>query len=428
MARGCVPALITLPGFETLAGFFAYIMNNDIYETFTQQLDDLRAKQQLRQLGSIARRDETHADFNGKRYLNLSSNDYLGIGANQRLLEEFLHQDGADNLIDRFGLAGSSSRLLTGNAEAYNHLEAHLAEMYQAEAACVFNSGYHTNIGVISALADRHDLVLSDKLNHASIMDGLQLSQAKYFRYRHCDYDHLEQLLEQHQAEFQRIFIITESVFSMDGDVADLRRLVELKKRYNALLIVDEAHAVGVFGERGCGVCEAQGVVRDIDVIVCPLGKAPASLGAYAITNRILKEYLVNTMRPLIFTTALPPICVNWTLFVMQKIAAMQAARRDLQELSQRFREALRANGLKTDGNSQIIPVMIGANDAAVRVSERLREQGWLIFAIRPPTVPPNTARLRLSLNAAMRWEQLALLPDAIAAALHEMALDSAAA
>lgn len=403
-------------------------MNADIYETFERQLENLREKGQLRQLGRIARRDETHADFNGNRYLNLSSNDYLGLGANQALLEEFLRQEHSGDLIDRFGLASSSSRLLTGNAEAYERLETYLAAQYQAEAACVFNSGYHANIGMISALADRHDLILSDKLNHASIMDGLQLAQAKFFRYRHCDYGHLEQLLEQHRAQFQRVFIVTESVFSMDGDVADVRRLVELKQRYNALLIVDEAHAVGVFGERGLGVCEAQGVTREIDVIVCPLGKAPASLGAYAITNRILKEYLVNTMRSLIFTTALPPICVNWTLFVMRKIAAMQAERRHLQELSQRFRQALIANGLKTCGDSQIIPVMVGANDAAVRVSERLREQGWLIFAIRPPTVPPNTARLRLSLNAAMRWEQLAPLPDAIAAALHEMALDSAAA
>ncbi|GAK51105.1 8-amino-7-oxononanoate synthase [Candidatus Moduliflexus flocculans] len=403
-------------------------MNADIYDTFKQQLEALGARGQLRQLGSIARRDETHADFNGKRYLNLSSNDYLGLGANQALLEEFLRQEHSGDLIDQFGLASSSSRLLTGNAEAYARLETYLAAQYQAEAACVFNSGYHANIGIISALANRHDLILSDKLNHASMMDGLLLAQAKYFRYRHCDYDHLEQLLEQHRAQFQRTFIITESVFSMDGDVADLQRLVELKNRYNALLIVDEAHAVGVFGEHGLGVCEVQGVTQEIDVLICPLGKAPASLGAYAITNRILKEYLVNTMRPLIFTTALPPMCVNWTLFVMQKIAGMQAERRYLQALSQRFRQALIAHGLNTDGDSQIIPVMIGANDAAVRVSERLREQGYLIFAIRPPTVPPNTARLRLSLNAAMRWEQLAPLPEAIAAALHEMALDSTAA
>ncbi len=403
-------------------------MNADIYDSFRQQLDDLRAKQQLRQLGSIARRDETHADFNGKHYLNLSSNDYLGLGANQRLLEEFLHQDGAGNLIDRFGLAGSSSRLLTGNAEAYDRLETYLAEMYQAEAACIFNSGYHANIGIISALADRRDLILSDKLNHASMMDGLQLSQAKYIRYRHCDYAHLEQLLEQHRAEFQRVFIITESVFSMDGDIADLRRIVELKNRYHALLIVDEAHAVGVFGERGCGVCEAQDVMRDIDVIVGTFGKAFASVGAYAITNRILKEFLVNTMRPLIFTTALPPMTLNWNLFILKKVAAMQNERRAVLELSQRLRQALIARKLETDGSSQIMPIMIGENDATVRVAERLREQGWLIFAIRPPTVPPNTARLRLSLNAAMRWEQLAPLPDAIAAALHEMALDSSAA
>ena len=384
------------------------------YSSFEQELETLRQKGQYRSLNTIAHRDPTDADFNGKRYLNLSSNDYLGLGANRRLLEEFLSSDAKSDLLDEFGFSSSSSRLLTGNTPAYEAIEDELCDMYGAEAACMFNSGYHANIGIISALSTRHDLVLSDKLNHASMMDGLRIADADFLRYRHLDYGHLEGLLKKHREKYRRIFIMSESVFSMDGDVADLRRLVELKQQHNAFLILDEAHAVGVFGETGCGVCEDLGLIPEIDVIVGTFGKALASIGAYAVSRGVIKEYLVNTMRSLIFTTALPPAILHWNRMILQKVRGMQAERRHLMDISTRLRQGLEANELRTDGTSQIVPVLIGPNQPTVKLSESLREQGYLIFAIRPPTVPPNTARLRLSLNSEMSWDQLKDIPEII--------------
>jgi 8-amino-7-oxononanoate synthase len=384
------------------------------YSGFEQELDTLRQKGQYRSLNTIAHRDLTDADFNGRRYLNLSSNDYLGLGANRQLLQNFLSAQDDSDLLDEFGFSSSSSRLLTGNTPAYEALENELCEMYGAEAACMFNSGYHANIGIISALSKRHDLVLSDKLNHASMMDGLRIADADFLRYRHLDYEHLEGLLKKHREKYQRIFIMSESVFSMDGDIADLRRLVELKNQYGAFLILDEAHAVGVFGETGCGVCEELGLIPEIDVIVGTFGKALASIGAYAVSRGVIKEYLVNTMRSLIFTTALPPAILNWNRMILQKIRGMQAERQHLMTISTKLRQGLEGKELRTDGASQIVPVLIGPNQPTVKLSDALREQGYLIFAIRPPTVPPNTARLRVSLNSEMSWEQLKDIPEII--------------
>lgn len=399
---------------------------NDIYQSFAEDLQRLKARDQFRSLRDIAHRDVTDIDIAGTHYLNLSSNDYLGIGADRRLLDEFLAAYPGDDPLTLFGMTSSSSRLLTGNTHTYTALEHDLQELYQTEAACVFNSGYHANIGIISTLADTHDLVFSDKLNHASIIDGLKLSGARFMRYRHCDYDHLARLLETHHTRHKRVFILTESVFSMDGDMADFSRLIELKERYNAMLIVDEAHAVGVFGAYGGGVCEAEGVVPQIDVIVGTFGKALASLGAFAVMRSVLKDYLVNTMRSLIFTTALPPIMLNWNRFILQKVMTMKQERQYVQNLAKQLRSELTAHGLTSGGNSQIIPVMMGENQTALAVAEALQQQGFLVFAIRPPTVPPNTARLRLSLNAAMSWSQLQELPEIIGTVMHEMAVDCA--
>lgn len=396
--------------------------NDSIFEA---ELDRLRTKGQFRSLKTISHRDTVETDFNGTRYLNLSSNDYLGLGGNTRLLQEFLANRAEQDLLESLGLTSSSSRLLTGNTRAYDRLEDCLKQMYRAEAACVFNSGYHANIGILAALSDRHDLILSDKLNHASIMDGLKLADADFLRYRHLDYEHLESLLVKHHKNYRRIFIISESVFSMDGDIADLKRLVAIKKSYDAFLIVDEAHALGVFGKTGCGVCEEEGVRHDIDMIVGPLGKAMASLGAFAVMSTTLKALLVNKMRPFIFTTALPPIVLNWTRFLMQKIMTMEKERQHLRALSTQLREGLIRQGLTTRGASQIVPVIIGENETTLKVSERLREQGVLVFAIRPPTVPPKTARLRISLNAEMTWRQIGSIPAIVGECLRDLSLDT---
>lgn len=369
----------------------------NFYDNITEELEQLTTNDRLRSLKNTA----------GDWQLNLSTNDYIGAAANNSWQREFYQLANNTASAGKFKFTASSSRLLTGNHSCYSELEATLSQLYNKRDALIFNSGYHANIGILPAISNSKDLILSDKLNHASIIDGLKLSDAKFKRYHHNDYGQLEQLLTNNSNNYRQIFIITESVFSMDGDMAELNKLVELKKRYNAILIVDEAHAVGVFGNNGAGMCEACGVIEDIDIIIGTFGKALASLGAYAIINSELKKFLVNKMRPLIFTTALPPAVVNWSNFILKKIINCNSERQHLQQLSQFCRDELTKQGINTRGNSHIIPIMIGDDKKSVILAEKLNKEGFLVFPIRPPTVPPNSSRLRLSLNANMNEHNL---------------------
>lgn len=218
---------------------------------------------------------------------------------------------------------------MTGNFTVYTELEQLLAERFNREAALLFNSGYHANTGILPALADKQTVILADKLVHASIIDGILLSGVPFQRYRHNDYNHLETLLKRFSGECEQLFIVTESIFSMDGDIADLRRLVELKKTYpNVVLYVDEAHAIGVRGKNGLGIAEEQGCIADIDLLVGTFGKALASMGAYVICDRTIREYLVNYMRPLIFSTALPPFQIAWTRFIFERLPDFTSSRK----------------------------------------------------------------------------------------------------
>lgn len=376
-----------------------------LYEQMERELQVLREQGRLRTLPVIGRRDGIWQEFDGRRLLNLSSNDYLGIGSRSSLRRAYLQQCGHHGA--RCSMTSSSSRLLTGNHELYTRLEDRLAALYQREAALVFNSGYHANTGILPALATRRDLVLSDKLNHASILDGGRIAAAEFRRYRHGDYDHLESLLARAEGRYRQLFIVSESVFSMDGDCADLGRLVELKERYGAILIVDEAHGAGTFGRHGLGLAEASGVIGSIDVLIGTFGKAFASTGAYAVMDGIVKEYLVNTMRTLIFTTALPPVVLGWSLQVLEAQLGMQEERLHLQRLADRLRAELRARGFGVIGESHIVPVIVGTDERAVSMALKLREQGVLALPVRPPTVPEQTARLRFSLRADLCWEDL---------------------
>ena len=311
-------------------------------------------------------------------------------------------------------MTSSSSRLLTGNHPLYDQLEKALALLYGRESAMVFNSGYHANIGILPALCNRHDLVLSDRLNHASIIDGMKIAEAPYQRYRHRDYEHLEELLSEARGKYRQIFIVTESVFSMDGDLADLSRLVALKEQYEAILIVDEAHGVGVFGERGLGLCETAGMVQQIDIITGTFGKALASTGAYAVMSSLVREYLLNTMRSFIFTTALPPVILGWSLLTLHQQSAMSSDRAALLKLASRLRSELILHGFDVPGESHIIPVITGANDLSVALAARLRSAGFLCMPVRPPAVPENGARIRISLRSILQWEDIARIPEII--------------
>jgi 8-amino-7-oxononanoate synthase len=380
------------------------------YDRIRTELDELKSLDRYRVLPDITARDGKDIEVNGERLLNLSSNDYLGLGDDKELLEGYGRRFGKSS----HAMTSSSSRLLTGNHPLYDQLETALAALYGRQSAMVFNSGYHANIGILPALCNRHDLVLSDRLNHASIIDGMKIAEAPYQRYRHCDYDHLEELLEGAQGRFRQIFIVTESVFSMDGDLADLSRLVALKDKYGAFLIVDEAHGVGVFGERGLGLCEASGMVPQIDIITGTFGKALASTGAYAVMSSLVREYLLNTMRSFIFTTALPPVILGWSLLTLERQVSMFSERASLLQLAARLRNELIGRGFDVPGESHIVPVITGGNDLAVALAARLRNAGFLCMPVRPPTVPEKGARIRISLRSTLGWEDIARIPEII--------------
>ena len=380
------------------------------YDRISEELEELKSLDRYRVLPDITARLGKDIEVNGRRLLNLSSNDYLGLGDDNELLEGY----GRRFRKSSHAMTSSSSRLLTGNHPLYDQLENALAALYNRQSAMVFNSGYHANIGILPALCNRHDLVLSDRLNHASIIDGMKIAEAPYQRYRHADYDHLEELLAGAQGRYRQMFIVTESVFSMDGDLADLSRLVALKEKYGAFLIVDEAHGVGVFGEHGLGLCEASGMVPQIDIITGTFGKALASTGAFAVMSSLVREYLLNTMRSFIFTTALPPVILGWSLLTLERQVSMFSERAALLQLAARLRHELTGRGFDVPGESHIVPVITGGNDLAVALAERLKDAGFLCMPVRPPTVPEKGARIRISLRSTLQWEDIARIPEII--------------
>ena len=341
----------------------------------------------------------------GQNLLNLSSNDYLGIAAEPQFLSQFLAEMSQQPL----PLTSSSSRLLTGNFPIYETLEQRIAQDYQRQACLLFNSGYHANIGILPAVTDRHTLIVADKLVHASIIDGIRLSECKWVRYRHNDYQYLSDILQKQAADYQRIIIVTESVFSMDGDIADLAALTALKQQYdNVLLYVDEAHAVGVFGEKGLGIAEQQGYIDQIDFLVGTFGKALASMGAFVVCDQAVKDYLINTMRPLIFSTALPPLNVAWSHFIWQQLANFHERRQHLANISQQLRTFIQQTlGFPMPSATNVVPYIVGENQRALEIAHRLQQYHFYALPIRPPTVPKGTARIRFSLTAAINEEEI---------------------
>ena len=385
--------------------------NRAVYGSYAAELGRLDATGSLRALPQAESRGRW-ISRDGRRMLNFSSNDYLGLAAEQSLAEEFadsLHSTSSGG--GWLPLSSSSSRLLTGNHEAYGALEERLAAMYGRESALVLSSGYHMNSGVLPALCDRKTLILADKLVHASLIDGIRLCEGRCVRFRHQDYAQVESILEKEAGGYERIFIVTESIFSMDGDLAPLQRLVEIKRRWpSVMLYVDEAHAVGVRGANGLGLAEECGCIGDIDLLCGTFGKALASVGAYVVCDRVIKEYLVNKMRTLIFTTALPPVNVAWSLFIMERLQLFGERRKHLDRISSEVRKAFALRGMQMPSGSHIIPMIIGSSADAVLRAEDMQRHGLYVLPIRPPTVPEGTSRLRFSLTAALKEEDIAKL------------------
>lgn len=355
-----------------------------MYGFYEKRIKELDADSHLRFIRNIGKKEGKYIYINGKKLLNLSSNNYLNFADNKLYTEEFLNDGG-----DQYSYGSASARLLTGTLPVYKELETLLCDMYGKDAALLFNSGYHANVGVNSSLAVRGDVIFSDKLNHASIIDGMRLSEAKFFRYPHNNMEALEKLLQRERSNFNNAVIVSESVFSMDGDIADLKKLVELKKKYNCILVLDEAHAFGVFGRNGLGVAETAGVINDVDLIVGTFGKAVGSMGAFVVGHRVLINYLINSARSFIFSTALPPVNIAFSKWILEnKLGA-----------SFEKRERMLSLGKKLGSQSHIVPVIIGENDKTVELCEILFQNGYFTLPIRPPTVPVGTSRLRLSLT-----------------------------
>jgi len=347
----------------------------------------------LRVLKPATSRGQGLRNSNGREFIDLSSNDYLGFSTHPKL------KQAAKEAVDKLGVGSSASRLLSGDLDIYHKLEEKTAQFKGKEKALVFNSGYQANLGIISAFCSRGDVIFSDKLNHASIIDGIALSGAKLFRFSHNDSNHLEQLLKEQRYKFKEALIITESVFSMDGDKPALKELVSLKEKYNCKLMVDEAHATGIFGKSGAGVGEEEGVVKKIDLIMGTFSKALGSFGGYVACSKMAVDYLINTARSFIYSTALPSSVIAANLASLELVEEEPERRRDLINNADYFRRGLEAAGFEVKGSSQIVPLIVGDNQKVIEISEELQRKGYWVLPIRPPTVPVGESRLRLSLT-----------------------------
>lgn len=380
-------------------------------QSWSDRLADLEGKGLRRSLRILESPQGPYVTINGRSLMNLSSNDYLGLTTHPHLLQAI------KQAVDRWGWGAGASRLVSGTTQLHADLEARLAAFKRTEAALVCSTGYQANLAAIRGLAGRGDVIFLDKLNHASIIDASfaespDRAAAPMVRiFPHRDYTRLEHLLARTTGARRRI-IVTDSIFSMDGDAADLSILVELKSRYNAFLIVDEAHATGVWGENGRGLAEATGAEADIDLVVGTLSKALGGLGGFIAASREIIDWLVNTARSFIYTTALPPAACAAAMAALDLVAEEPDRRLRLTELATWFRDEL-ANrfGLDIGGScSQIVPVITGAADRTTELARALEEAGFLVPAIRPPTVPKGKSRLRISLCSEHQKPDLARL------------------
>lgn len=370
-----------------------------MYEDYEKILDELKHHSHFRDLKNFEKKDEKYIYFRGKKLLNLSSNNYLNFADNKKITQEFL--DFAGN---KYSFGSASARLLTGTLPVYKELEELLSNLYNKDSTLLYNSGYHANVGISSAINQKGDVIFSDKLNHASIIDGMRLSDGKFFRFPHNNMEALEKLLERERKNYKNAFIITESVFSMDGDIEDLKRIIELKKKYNCIMIIDEAHAFGVFGEKGLGVAEELGIIDDVDLIVGTFGKSVGSMGAFVTGSKTMINFLINKSRSFIFSTALPPINIAFTKWIIEnQFPKTKAKRKNMLSIAK-----------KMGSDSHIIPVVIGENKDTVDLCEVLFHNGYFTLPIRPPTVPVGTSRLRLSLTADIQEKDLTVLKEKI--------------
>ena len=385
------------------------------------RLDELRDRGLYRRLRLINGPQGPHVMLDGRSVLLLCSNNYLGLADHPRV------RQAAAEASMRWGVGAGASRLISGNMKLHRRLEQRLAEFKGYEAGLLFGSGYMANAGAIATLARRGEVVFSDELNHASIIDGCRLSRAETFIYRHADVEHLGWCLR--EAGRRASLIVTDGVFSMDGDIAPLEELLALARRHDCRLMVDEAHATGALGPGGRGSVAAAGLTGEVDVVVGTLGKALGCYGAYVCASREIVEYLINLARPFVYSTAPPPPVVAAALTALELLDAHPHRVERLQANATALRSAIAAEGLELGSSqTQIVPVMVGDADLTMELCERGLERGVFAQGIRPPTVRNGSSRLRLTVMATHRVAELQRAAKLIGAGARELGIDGAAA
>jgi glycine C-acetyltransferase/8-amino-7-oxononanoate synthase len=367
----------------------------------SDELSKIKESGLYRELKAVENAQDTRIDIEGKTYLSFCSNNYLGLANHPSVIEA------VKKAVDEYGWGACASRLVSGNMTLHEALEKEISRFKRKDAAIVFPTGYMANLGVISSLVSGGDLVISDKLNHASIIDGCRLSGADFRVYAHCNMEKLETILKK-TSKYNRKLIVTDSVFSMDGDLAPLPDIVRIAKKYNAMVMVDEAHGTGVFGENGRGVVEYFNLDNEVDVVMGTLSKAIGSLGGYVCGDDDLISYLRNKARPFMYTTALPPAVCAASIASINLIQEDPSLREVLWNNVCCIKERLGLLGIDMiSSQSQIIPLLIGDTQKAVDISKLLYERGVLIPAIRPPTVPANSSRLRMTVMSSHTQDDL---------------------
>jgi len=366
----------------------------DLQTRLLAQLDERKQAGLFRSL-NVAR--------SGSSVLNLASNDYLDLAADKRM------QSAGVDALQRFGCSSSASPLVTGYGRVHEELKQSLCRWHAFPDGLVWNSGYAANQAVLSLLPQKGDLVLADRLNHNSILSGILKSGARFIRYRHTDLDHLEALLADHSEEKRNIFVVTESIFSMDGDWPDLDRIAKLKDRYGFFWILDEAHALGWYGDRGQGLASELGVGGKVDLLVGTMGKALGSQGAYTLfKDECVGHFLVNFSEEFIYSTYLNPVSAAIAIKAVEIVKGSELLRRRGRETSRAIRRSLISMGLSVaEGDSSIVSIVIGDTEKTMRAGRLLEGRGILVGSIRPPTVPKETSRLRLSLKATLTSEDI---------------------
>ena len=379
-----------------------------MYEYFKGQLDAKVQNHNLRTLKEYCPIDAVRVKRDDKEYLMMASNNYLGLTFDPRVIV------GALKGTQQYGTGSGGSRLVSGTFPLFTDLENELAKFKNTEKALVFNTGYMANVGTISAIAEKNTIIFSDSLNHASIIDGCRLSRGSVKAYSHCDVDELKYLLKQVDCNARKL-IVTDGVFSMDGDIAPLDKLYELSRDYNALLMVDDAHATGTIGN-GHGTAAYFNLEKEIDIQLGTLSKSLGSVGGYVAANSTIIDYLVNTSRSFIFSTALSPADIGAALAALQVLETDASVLGRLQENVNYMADQLISMGIDATNETPIFPILIGSNEDTLAVSDYLYESGIIGTAIRPPTVPIGESRIRLTVTASHDKEQI----DYVCQSLHK--------